>query len=159
MRARRGVSPIVIVGGLFLAALAVAKVEPVTLPELVSKADVIVVANVKSTKPSTAKDPIGGVRHEATLRVREVMKGIAPRTVVVSYYPEASVSPNFAPGERCIVFLLGEKNKYSVLRKVALTESKVRLTGVVGESREQSPDSFLNRVRTLVRADSSVQGR
>lgn len=138
-------------GALLATTQVAAKVEPLTLKELVGQADAIVIARVQSTKPTTLRDAVGGMKHEATLNVEEIVKGVAPRTISVDYFPAASASPTFNTGEHVVLFLQGSGKNFVALRKMPISGEKVSVASVLNTSATQNLVDFLKEVRTFLR--------
>jgi hypothetical protein len=129
-----------------------------SLEEMLTRSDVVVVASV-TTIEASEEDPgrgLEGRRSIANLKVEHVLKGPRKGKLSLSYFPESPAGYRLTVGERFVFFLNRQGDHLFAVQGdkglVRVMGNAVHEIRMIGENPDQKLEEFLMKIASKVRS-------
>jgi hypothetical protein len=132
------------------------------LTEMVKRSNIVVLGKVVKVKKSATsnhrKESAFDEVAVATIAIEQVILGsYEDEQIDITYYPRLIFESHFWIGERCILFLMGERNLvvHGYAGKIPIQKERAEVLYIRGEPKNQTLKDFIEQIKNL----KSAQGQ
>ena len=140
------------------------KLRELPLSEMVSRADIVILGKVmrieKSVTPGRPAESVFDEVGVATVDIEQVIIGsYEGKEIDITYYPRLTFEGHFGIDERCILFLMGQRNVvvHGCAGKIPIERDSAEVRYILGEPTRQTMKAFIERIRTLKSPQEQVR--
>ena len=126
------------------------------LTEMITRSDIVVLGKVvrveKSATASHRKESAFDEVAVATVAIEQVILGsYEDKQIDITYYPRLTFESHFWIGERCVLFLMGERNitVHGYAGKVPIRRERAEILYILDEPKDQALKEFIEKIKKL----------